>query len=158
MLLSSVELLDSWKWIGFIFDVVCMTDSVISFVYCSKGALTQSKELQKIKVGSLESVSPGPGGTFPVLRATLSLTCGAPDLLLQQCHTVHQLLQLAAGSQRPVWLPALILIWTAVSRAHLKRPVHLTGQKHSSMHWPVWLLISLTDELMWTINLRERPK
>ncbi len=140
-LLSTVEVLDSWKLICYF------------LVYCCEAALIESVyALQKIKVG----VSPGPSGTFPVLRDALSLACGAPDLCLQQRHAAHQLLQLAAGSQRPVWLPALVLVHTAVSRAHLKRPVHLTGHTHSSSSHlrPLRLFIKLIHVWTWTINLR----
>lgn len=78
-----------------------------------------------------DASSPRPGGTFPFLWAALSLQLGALDLRLQQRHTAHQLLQLSAGSVRPVRLPTLVLIQTAVSRGHLKRPVHLTESDRS---------------------------
>lgn len=78
-----------------------------------------------------DASSPRPGGTFAFLRAALALQLGALDLRLQQRHTAHQLLQLSAGSVRPVRLPTLVLIQTAVSCGHLKRPVHLTGSDRS---------------------------
>lgn len=100
--------------------------SLALFVVASSGC-TAVYVINSVCLTARDASSPRPGGTFAFLWAALALQLGALDLRLQQRHTAHQLLQLSAGSVRPVRLPTLVLIQTTVSRGHLKRPVHLTG-------------------------------